>query len=304
MKKGFLSAIFPDLSFREVMQFAAEQKMDCVEIACWPKSEAERRYAGITHIDTDHLTDEKVKEIKDIMKETGVTISALGYYPNPMDPDEKKAAAAMDHIRSCILAAERLGVGEVNTFIGKDKNKSVEENFQHFLKVWPPVIEFAEKHGIKIGIENCPMYFTDDEFPGGNNLASTPAIWRRMFEAIPNKNFGLNYDPSHLIWQQIDYVKPLYEFKDRIFHVHLKDLKINWDVLRDEGIYTEPLRYQTPKIPGLGDIDFSSFFCALYNIGFDGCAVIEIEDRAFEPGLETRKDAIRISQRYLSQFMA
>lgn len=304
MKKGFLSAIFPDLTFREVMEFAASEHLDNVEIACWPVSKAERRYAGVTHIDTATLDDAKVEEIRNICKETGVAISALGYYPNPLDPDEGKAKAAIDHIKELIIAAGRLGVDRVNTFIGKDKTATMEENFERFLQVWPPIVQYAEEHNVKIGIENCPMYYTADEFPGGTNMASTPAIWRKMFEAIPSKNFGLNYDPSHLIWQLIDYVKPLYEFKDRIFHVHFKDVKVNWDILRDEGVYAYPLRYQTPKLPGLGDIDFSAFVSALYDIGYDGPTVVEVEDRAFEGSLESRKDAVRVSQKYLSQFMA
>jgi Sugar phosphate isomerases/epimerases len=303
MKKGFNSAIFPDLTFKEVMEFAVAENLDCVEIMCWPVSKAERRYAGVTHIDVTDLDENTVEEINNIIKNTGVEISALGYYPNTMDPDPEKSQFYINHIKKCIVAAEKLGVYKINTFIGKNKTASVEKNLETFSKVWPDIVSFAASHNVEIGIENCPMYYTNDEFPGGLNLASTPAIWRKMFEIIPDANFGLNYDPSHMIWQQIDYIKPLYEFKERIFHVHFKDVKIHKEILADQGIYAPPLNFHTPKLPGLGDIDFSSFISTLYDIGYKDAAVVEVEDRAFEDSLESRKNAIRLSQKYLAQFM-
>ena len=196
-----------------------------------------------------------------------------------------------------------MNIGIVNTFIGADPAKHDDDNFSRFLELWPPIIKYAEEKNIKIAIENCPMFFTRDEWPSGQNLAHSPALWRKMFEAIPSKNFGLNYDPSHLVWQMMDYAKPIFEFRDRIFHVHLKDARVLWDAINDIGIFTVPNRIHTPKIPGLGDIKWSKFFSALYEVGYSGAACIEIEDKAFEGSLENRKISLIQSRNYLRQFV-
>ena len=303
MKLGFASAILPDLSFEEVIDFASEHGYSCVEIMCWPVGKAERRYAGVTHIDVAKLDDGKVKHIKDYTQQKNVEISALGYYPNPLDSDLEKRDIYIEHIKKIIEAAGRLGLDTINTFIGKDKNKTVDDNFKEFVKVWPSIIKFAEEKNVKIGIENCPMIFTYDEWPGGNNLASTPAIWRRMFKEIPSENFGLNYDPSHLMWMQMDYIKPLYDFKEKIFHIHIKDVAVHKDKLNEVGIMATPLQFHTPKLPGLGDINWSKFISALHDINYKGAACVEVEDRAFEDCLQSRKKSLILSKNYLSQFI-
>lgn len=107
----------------------------------------------------------------------------------------------------------------------------------------------------------------------------------------------------HFVWQQIDYIKPIYEFKDKIFHVHYKDIKVFWDKLADVGVMATPLEYMSPKIPGLGDVDWGKYVSALTDIGFEGCSVIEIEDKSFEKDIEDAKRAIRLSARYLRNFI-
>jgi sugar phosphate isomerase/epimerase len=304
MKLGFVSAILAELSFEEVVSFASDHEFACVELMCWPKGKAERRYAGVTHIDVESLGASGAHGIMKYLAERKVGISGLGYYPNPLDPDEKKAEFFREHLKKVIAAAAALKVGVVNTFIGRDQTKGVDENFSRFASVWPGIVAFAEKHGVKIGIENCPMFFSMDEWPAGKNLAISPAIWRRMFAEIPSKSFGLNYDPSHLLWQQIDYVKPITEFKDRIFHVHIKDAKIKRDKLDEVGILATPLEFHAPKLPGLGEIDWGRFVSALSDIGYEGPACIEAEDRSFEGNLEERKTALRLSNAYMRQFIA
>lgn len=303
LKLGFASAILPDLSFEEVIDFASEHGYSCVEIMCWPVGKAERRYAGVTHIDVDNLDDGKVKHIKDYTRQKNVEISALGYYPNPLDPDLEKRDIYIEHIKKIIEVAGQLGLDMVNTFIGKDKNRTVDDNFKEFIKVWPSIIKFAEEKNVKIGIENCPMIFTYDEWPGGNNLASTPAIWRRMFKEIPSENFGLNYDPSHLMWMQMDYIKPIYDFKEKIFHIHIKDVTVHKDKLNEVGIMATPLQFHTPKLPGLGDINWGKFVSALNDINYKGAACVEVEDRAFEDCQQSRKKSLILSKNYLSQFI-
>ena len=303
MKLGFVSAILPDLSLEKVIEVAAAEDFECIELMCWPMGKAERRYAGVTHIDVSKFSKSDALHVNDLMTSVDIEISGLGYYPNPLAPDVKEAEVYSDHIKKVIRAAELLGVNLINTFIGRDWTKSINENWLRFKKVWKPLVKFAEDHGVRIGIENCPMYFTSDEWPGGKNLAYCPAIWRRMFEEIPSKNFGLNYDPSHLIWQQMDYINPLFEFSNRIFHVHAKDVRIDWDRLDDVGIMATPLEYHCPKLPGLGDVDWGGFFSVLGDTGYRGPICVEVEDRAYEGSLELRKAALRQSATFLRQFI-
>ena len=304
IKLGFVSAILADQTFEEVISFAAQTGYSCVEIMCWPVGKAERRYAGVTHINVADLSKKKIDEIHNTLEQKGVTISGLGYYPNPLEANKKNADRYVAHIKKVIDAAQRLGLENVNTFIGRDHQSSVEDNFKRFRKVWPGIVKYAEKRGVKIGIENCPMFFTNDEWPGGKTLASSPAIWRRMFEEIPSDNFGLNYDPSHLVWQFMDYIRPIYEFKERIFHVHIKDAKLMREKLNDVGILATPLSFHIPKLPGLGDVDWGKFFSALTDIGYDGAACLEVEDRSYEGSLQMRKRSLIQSREYLKQFLA
>jgi len=303
MKLGFVSAILPDLTLEEVVQFASDEGFSCVELMCWPKGEAERRYAGVTHLDVSNFTKNDAAKSNALMVEKEVSISGLGYYPNPLAPNTSEAKFYVDHLQKVIRAAELLGVGLVNTFIGRDWTKSLDDNWPLFLNVWKPLVKFAEDHGVRIGVENCPMLFTKVEWPGGKNLAYCPAVWRRMFGEIPSRNFGLNYDPSHLVWQQMDYIKPLREFADRIFHVHAKDARIDRDRLDDVGIMATPLEYHRPKLPGLGEVNWGRFLSVLGDVGYKGPVCIEVEDRAYEESLETRKAALRQSAKFLRQFI-
>lgn len=303
MKLGFVSAILDWMGFEEMIDTISKLGYECVEVACWPNGKAERRYAGVSHIDVDELDDEKAAYILNYCKERNVEISSLAFYPNTMDGDLEKRAANIEHLKKVILASEKLGIGMVTSFIGRDHTKSVEANMELFKEIWPGIIRFAEEHRVKIAIENCPMLFDETQWPGGQNLMTTPKIWREMFELIPSDYFGLNYDPSHFVWQMMDYIKPLYEFKDKIFHVHYKDIKLFKDKLADVGTMAYPLQYMTPKIPGLGDVDWSKYVSALTDIGYNGYTCIEVEDRSFE---ETHEDVIRslvLSRRYMRQFV-
>ena len=303
MKLGFVSAILDGWTFEEMIDTASEMGYACVEVACWPCGKAERRYAGVSHINADELTDEKVAYIKAYCAKKNVEISSLAFYPNTMDGNLEKREAAVAHLKKVICASARLGVNMVTTFIGRDQTKSVEENLELVKEIWPPIIALAEEKGVKIAIENCPMLFGRDQWPGGQNLMTTPAIWRKVFEILPSPNLGINYDPSHFVWQMIDYIRPLYEFKDKIFHVHYKDIKLYPDKLREVGIMAYPLDFMSPKLPGLGDVDWGKYVSALTDIGYDGYTCIEVEDRAFEGSREKVLDSLRLSKRYMEQFV-
>ena len=303
MKLGLVSAILDGSQFEELIDTVSEMGFSCVEVACWPQGKAERRYAGVSHFDGAQLDDAKAAYIQDYCRQKNVEISSLAFYPNTMDGDLEKRTHNIAHLKKVIEASARLGVNMVTTFIGRDQTKSVEENIELFREIWPDIIAYAAERKVKIAIENCPMLFGRDQWPGGQNLMTTPAIWRKLFAIIDSPYFGINYDPSHFIWQQMDYIRPIYEFRDKIFHVHFKDIKLHRDKLNDCGIMAYPLDYMSPKLPGYGDVNWGQYVSALTDIGYDGCACIEVEDRAFESSREKILDSIRISKRYMDQFV-
>lgn len=302
MQLGFVSAVFFELSLEDVFAFAADEGFGCVELMCWPPGSADRRYAGVSHVDVTRINDDYIGHITDLVKKHGVAISGLGYYPNPLDPQADHRRYVIDHLKRVISAAPRLDVRLVNTFIGRDPHKSVEDNWPLFQEIWGDIVHYAETEGVRLGIENCPMLFSRDEWPGGKNLATSPAIWRSIFEDIKSLHLGLNLDPSHLVWQHIDYVRCVREFGSRIFHVHAKDTRIDADSLYHQGILG--LGWHSAKLPGLGDVDWGQFIGALGDVGYRGPVCIEVEDRAFEDSLNDRKRALRQSKRYLEQFVS
>lgn len=303
MKLGVVSAIYDGFTFEEMIDDVSKNGCNCVEVACWPQGKAERRYAGVSHIDVENTSAEYISYVKDYCAKKNVEISSLAFYPNTMDGDLAKRTAAIEHLKKVINMSALLGVNMVTTFIGRDQTKTVEENLEIFKEVWPPIIKLAEEKGVKVAIENCPMLFGADQWPGGQNLFTTPKLWRKMFELLPSDNFGINYDPSHFIWQQIDYIKPVYEFKDKIFHVHCKDIKLYPDKLNDVGVMAYPLEYMSPKLPGLGDVDWGKYISALTDIGYDSFVCVEVEDKAFESSREKILDSVELSCRYLRQFV-
>ncbi len=305
MLLGLVSAIADTMNYEEMIDFVSEAGLECVEVACWPAGKAERRYAGVSHINVDQVLEDEDygRHVTDYAAKKKVKISSLAYYPNTMDGDLEKRAGAVEHIKKLIRASAKLGVNMVTTFIGRDQTKNIQENLELVKEIWPPILALAEEMGVKVAIENCPMLFGADQWPGGQNLMTTPAVWRKVFEILPSPNLGLNYDPSHFVWQMIDYIQPIYEFKDKIFHVHYKDIKLYPDRLQQVGIMGYPLDFMSPKLPGLGDVDWGKYVSALTDIGYDGCTCIEIEDKAFEGSVEDVKKSVVLSARYLRNFV-
>lgn len=305
MKMGLVTAILEQYDYEKMIDTVSEMGFSCVEVACWPSGKAERRYAGVSHIDVARVCEDDAyaKHILDYAADHHVEISALAFYPNTMDGDLEKRAANVAHLMTVIRASAKLGVNLVTTFIGRDQTKSVEENLELVKEVWPPIIALAEELGVRIAIENCPMLFGRDQWPGGQNLMCTPDIFRELFRRLPSPNFGLNFDPSHYVWQQMDYVKTVYEFKDKLFHVHFKDIKLYPEKLAECGVLAYPLDYMAPVIPGHGDVNWAAFIAALNDIRYDGNAVIEVEDKAFEGTREDILNSIRLSKRYLDNYI-
>ena len=292
MKLGIISSILDGWTYEEMIDEISRIGYECVEVACWPQGKAERKYGGVSHIDVNNLDEEKKEHILSYAAEHGVTISALAYYPNTIK-------ASIEHLYKVIDAASFLGIDLVTTFIGRVTELPVEDNLEIFAEVWPPIIKYAASKGVRIGIENCPMLFDRTNWPGGQNLFTSPVLWRKMFEIIPDRNFGINFDPSHFVWQQMDYIAPIYEFKDRIFHVHFKDIKLYPEKLKECGVMAYPLDYMDPKIPGYGDVEWKRFVSALTDIRYDGFACVEVEDRAFEGSKEKIIDSLKQSYKYM-----
>ena len=305
MKFGLVTAILDGYTYEQMIDTCAEVGFTAAEVACWPAGKAERRYAGVSHIDVGRVLEDDAyaAHVLSYAKEKGIEISSLAFYPNTMDGNLEKRAAVVAHLMTVIRASAKLGVNMVTTFIGRDQTKTVEENLALVGEVWPPIIKLAEELGVKIAIENCPMLFGRDQWPGGQNLMTTPAIWQQVFDILNSPNLGINYDPSHFVWQMIDYIAPLYQFRDKIFHVHFKDIKLYPEKLNQVGIMAYPLDFMSPKLPGLGDVNWSKFVSALTDIRYNGYACLEVEDKAFEGSREAVLDSLRLSKRYLDQFV-
>lgn len=300
MQLGFVSAVVPDLSLEEVFALAADEGFACVELMCWPPGKADRRYAGVTHLDVSDFTDEKAAHVRDLVRIHEVNISGLGYYPNPLDADPDHRAAVAGHLTKIFRAAPKLGVSVVNTFIGRDHTKPLAASLDLMKTVWPPLLAEAAAAGVTVGVEHCPMLFSGDEWPGGKNLAVSPAVWRTLFEAFSAAPLGLNFDPSHLVPLMIDTPRAVREFGPKIVHVHAKDERIDREKLYQVGIHG--LGWHHPKLPGLGDVAWGPFFAALTDAGYRGPVCIEVEDRAYEGSLADRVRALRQSKRFLEQF--
>jgi sugar phosphate isomerase/epimerase len=302
VKLGLMTAAFGGLSLDETAAWAAANGYQALEVACWPSGGGEkRRYAGVTHIDVDAFDPD---EVHATLERHGVSISALAYYPNNLHPDDAHREQVNGHLRKVIDAAQRLGVEVVGTFVGNDKDRPLPENLARFRSVWPPIVRYAGERGVNVAIENCPMIFSWDEWPGGNNLAWAPAIWDEMFTAIPDENFGLNIDPSHLVWLMIDYERAVYDFGDRIFHAHAKDLEVRREGLYRHGTFSSGLGWQVPRLPGLGEVDWSRFVAALYAVGYDHVLSVEHEDRRFEGTQELVERGFLIARNALAPLLA
>ncbi len=303
MKLGLLTAPFPDLSLLEVADWAGSAGFEVLEVACWPTlAGASRRYAGTAHIDVATLSAAQAREQVAALHDKGVAISALGYYPNPLHPDAAEREAALTHLQAVIVAAARLGVGVVNTFCGGDAAQSVDANWRRALEIWPETIARARDHGVKLCFENCPMLFSHDEWPGGHNIAYSPRVWRRILETWGG-DVGMNFDPSHLVWQMIDQARFIQEFGSHIFHAHAKDLMIDREVLYERGILSSGIGWQVPRVPGLGEVDWRVFFSGLYRSGYDGAIVVEHEDRRFEGSVDAIKRGFSLARDVLRPFI-
>jgi len=302
MKLGFLTAPFPETPLMEVADWAAGNGFEVLEIACWPRSTGPvRRYAGTSHIDVVNASADQLREIRSEIEGKGLSISGLGYYPNPLHPDPETRRAMIDHVKAVIVAAGRMGIPFMNTFMGGDAQKTTDENWEEALRVWPDIVKHAQDHGVQLTIENCPMIFSRNEWPAGNNIAWSPYIWRRILEQWGG-TIGLNYDPSHLVWLMIDQERFIREFGPHILHFQAKDVLIDRDGLYERGSLSSGIGWQIPRLPGLGEAPWSKIFAALYRAGYAGDCIIEHEDRDFEGTDELVKRGFLLARNVLRPY--
>jgi sugar phosphate isomerase/epimerase len=303
MKLGLLTAPFEDSALTDVASWASGNGFSALEIACWPASGGEkRRYAGTSHINVDGLTSDEGQKIVGSLKEKGIEISGLGYYPNPLHADPDHREQVIGHLMKVISAASLLGVKVTNTFVGGDRSLTVDENWERAVEIFTRIVGHANDCGVTLCFENCPMIFSNDEWPGGHNIAYSPMIWRRMFDEWGDA-VGMNFDPSHLIWQMIDQGRFIREFGPRMAHVHAKDLMIDRDGLYERGVMSAGMGWQIPRLCGLGDVNWRQFFSELYRVGFDGPIIIEHEDRLFEGTDEKVKRGFLLARDTLQPFI-
>lgn len=300
MKLGLLTAPLPSVDLYDIADWASAQSFEMLEVCCWPKTAgANRRYAGITHIDVNEITQGQCDEIVGELKNRKIEMSALGYYPNNLHPDLNHREQVNEHTKKVIRAAGMMGIPVISTFIGADASKSQDENWIEAQKVWPAIVEYARENNVKIAIENCPMIFSKDEWPAGHNVAYSPRIWREMFDKF-GETVGLNLDPSHLIWQMIDIDRVIREFGSRIYHTHVKDMEIDREGLYNNGIMSAGIGWQRPRLPGYGEVNWAKFVAGLSQVGYDYVLCIEHEDRRFEGTDQLVKEGFLIARNQIS----
>jgi sugar phosphate isomerase/epimerase len=273
MRLGFFTDYSPAIA-----EFAHRTGFTSVQLSAWPSS----------YLNADKVTNEALKALKSDLKAKNIEISALGYYPNVLSEDAAAAEEARRYLKKVIDLAERMDVGVVATFAGRRKSLPVVESFGPFKEVFSWLVECAEKKSVRIAIENCPMH--DFMTGSGDNIAYSPEIWDEMFRLVPSDHLGLEFDPSHCVWLQIDYIEAIRNYAKKLFHIHAKDMEIRRDILNRVSILGSATTFQghvmahgwpRARAPGWGEVDWPKFITALIDAGYRGNLDIEHEDDVF-----------------------
>ena len=287
MKIGFLTSLLNSMKFEELVKWAKDTGFGYLEVAAWPPGHDKICQYYAATIDATTLNEEIAERNREVLERYNIKISSLAYYDNNLEPDRNKRKEIQSHLKKVIDAAQMMKTDLVGTFIGRDPSKTIEENIKEAIPIFSDLIAYAKDHGVKLMIENCPMVGWQTEGLIGN-IFFAPFIWEEFFSAIPDENFGMNFDPSHLIWQRIDYCKVIDDFSGKIFHFHAKDTKILEDRLFYNGIFSE--NWWIPIAPsGKGDIDWRKIMDALKTINYGGVISIELEDAEYEKTLANVK---------------
>ncbi len=299
MKIGLFAVVLNELPLKEVIGWGREVGFETLELGGWPVEKGGRKFTG-TNLDVTKLTKAKADEIAGWFDENRMEISSIGYYDNMLHPDKSHRREKIAHLKKVIDAADMLGTDLVGCFIGRDPSKTIIENLKEVKKVFPSLCKYAQGRGVRLMIENCPM--ENWQFEGlVGNIAHTPEMWEYIFDILDDHKIGLNFDPSHLYWQGIDYLGTTANFKNRIFHIHAKDTEILYNKYSENGIFGED--WWRHRLPGLGEIDWSRFISVLAEAGYDGALSIEHEDPVWYGELEKKKKGLRLGYKHLKQFV-
>ena len=307
MKLGFLTACLPDASLEDLVKFASGQGFNTLELAAWPV-DSSRDYQA-RQIDAAKFNKSEASRVKDLFAENNIQISAMAYYDNNLHPDLEQRKKYIKHLKKVIDTAQLLGVELVGTFVGSRPDKTPNENIKEIGKVFRDILKYAGDRGVKIMIENCPMEnWVKFGLPG--NYAYSPELWDALFNELPDKNFGLNYDPSHLYWLGIDYLQAAEDYAEKIFHAHAKDTEILAEGEYKYGLFgrqIDPIPWKSGwwryRMPGLGEINWQKFISVLQENGYDYVLSIEHEDPIWEGSEEKIKTGLKLGYKYLSQFV-
>ncbi|HIC90256.1 MAG TPA: sugar phosphate isomerase/epimerase [Anaerolineae bacterium] len=270
------------------VDFVVRHGFGSVELLMWPGDP----------LDPIQTSADELRRAADNLRSRGLEISALGAYPNVLDPDPVRAKAAAAHLDALLDACHIMGVDVMGCFAGRDPEKDVLDNVPAFRQVFTPLVHKAEELGVTIAIENCPMF---RGFPfRGVNIAYTPEAWDAMFEAVPSPALGLEYDPSHLVQMLMDYEQVIYDYGERIFHVHAKDAEVRPRILAREGVYGK--NWHRDRMPGLGDVNWRRVISALVEVGYNGNLDIEGRHDPIYQG-EREQEGLLLAKRHLEQFV-
>jgi len=271
----------------ERVKFARKAGFECIEIVAAPGSALDIRKMAKTEIG----------KIKDILTKNRVKVSSLTCSLNHLDPDDGRRKKNNGYFIDVLKIAKEFGANIVTTNVWGDRTKPPKENLPLYKEVFSEYAKIAEESKVRIAIENCPLTNSYPFFIG--NIGYSPVMWELLFEAVPSPTIGLQYDPSHLIWLGIDYLRGLYDFKERIYSVHAKDTEIIKDNLYKEGILsTNWWRY---RLPGLGQINWQKFMATLYDIGYKGDIIIEQKDPVF--CRDRMDEGLKLALKYLKLFV-
>lgn len=206
-------------------------------------------------------------QVRALLDGTGIQVSALGFYCNAlMNEDHKK------QLHECIDMASAFGTKTVSTFAGALEGESVVAAMPKFKEVFGELARHAEDAGVRLAIENCPM--------GGSwrkntcNIGFNPKAWDMMFNEVPSKALGLEWEPTHQMCQLIDPIACLRKYVDRVVHIHGKDANVKRDVIAEQGT-GGPDSIVDSRFPGFGDTDWRQIFAILQQADYDGCVSIE-----------------------------
>lgn len=240
---------------------------------------------------------------KKVITNGEITISALTYCRNFLSEDQQEANNHKSELLRRIEIAGRLGIPVVVTSTGMSNSGAGRIDGYEAIRAKPIqsldavvdwlsiVMETADKAGVKIAMENCPLM---------GNIAISPALWTDLFNQINHSSLGIAYDPSHLIWQMIDPYLPLKEFANKIFYIHAKDTEIQEEVLKRTGILTD-FSWWRYRLPGLGQLNWTQFISTLHEIGYTGPISIEHEDPVWTGSIDLTKKGLLLSKNFLEE---